>query len=260
MPDVFPVDINTLQAFLLVLTRVTAALAFIPVTGGMAAPKQVRAALSIFVAIVVFPVVDISHISVNVDVLSIGLTIIGEFMIGALTALFVGLVFAGVQLAGAVIGFQVGFGIVNVVDPVTSAQISITSQFMNLVSMLLFLALNIHLVLIGTIANSFNIIPLGGFASHQGLLETMVRAMGAVFITGAQLAAPLTVMLLLKQVAMGLIARSVPQMNIFVVGFPVTIALGLFSMGIAMPAFGIYITKLFSRMTSQIELAFHLMG
>jgi len=260
MPDLFPFQIETIQAFLLVLTRVTATLAFIPITGGRAAPNQVKVALSFLVAIIIFPMLKTDHISVDMDVISISLMIATEALIGLSTAFFVTLVFAGVQLAGSIIGFQAGFGIVNVVDPLTSMQVSLTSQYFNLVTTLLFLAFNIHHIMILGVADSFNYVPLGGFNAHAGLLDILFDSMSAVYMTGAQISAPLTVMLLLKQAAMGLIVRTIPQMNIMIVGLPMTIAFSLITIAVALPSMGVYIEKLFSRMTSQIEIIHYLMG
>jgi len=260
MPNLFPFDIDSVQAFLLVFTRVATALALMPVTGGQASPAPFKVGLAALMTAVVFPVVDTRHITVSVDVLDMGLMIAGEAMIGMVTALFVSLLFAGVQLAGAVVGFQVGFGIVNVVDPATSAQVSITSQLYNLVALLLFLALNAHLMVIAGVADSFALVPVGGFTVNMDLLDLLVQAAGAVYVTGVQVAAPLTVTLLLKQAAMGLIARTVPQINIFIVGFPLTIALGMLTIALCLPAFSLYSSRLISRLISQIDLAFHLMG
>ncbi len=260
MPDLFPFPIETIQAFLLALTRVTATLAFIPITGGKAVPNLVKVGLSGLVTIVIFPMIETSHISVDVDVFSMSLMIASEILIGVSTALFVNFVFAGVQLAGAAIGFQVGFGIVNVVDPITSLQVSLTSQYFNLVTTLLFLAFNVHHILLRGVAGSFSMVPLGGFSADDALLDVLFDSMSAVYMTGAQISAPLTVMLLLKQAAMGLIVRTIPQMNIMIVGLPMTIALGLITIAITLPTMSVYIEKLFNRMAYQIDLFYHLIG
>ncbi|VAX24494.1 Flagellar biosynthesis protein FliR [hydrothermal vent metagenome] len=260
MPDLFPFQADTIQAFLLALTRVTATLAFIPVTGGRMAPSQVKVGLAFLVTIIIFPMLKTDHIGVDIDVFSMSLMIATEALIGLSTAFFVTLVFAGVQLAGSVIGFQAGFGIVNVVDPITSLQVSLTSQYFNLVTTLLFLAFNIHHIMILGVADSFNYVPLGGFNAHAGLLDILFDSMSAVYMAGAQISAPLTIMLLLKQAAMGLIVRTIPQMNIMIVGLPITIAFALISIAVSMPTMSVYIEKLFSRMTSQIGLIYYLMG
>jgi len=260
MPDLFPLAPESIQAFLMVFTRVSASLAFMPVIGGQGIPRQARAGLAVFVSAVIFPLVDTTSVRVDVDMLVMGGMIAGEAMIGLMTALIVTLVFSGVQLAGAVIGFQVGFGIVNVVDPVTSAQVSITSQFLNIFAVLLFLTFNMHHLLLNGVAQSFALAPLGGFAPDRKLLDLVMDATAASFLVGAQIAAPVTMILLLKQAAMGLIARTIPQINIFIVGFPLTIAFGLFVMALTLSPLSVYLFKIFSRMVSQVGIAYHLMG
>lgn len=260
MPDLFPFQAETIQAFLLALTRVAATLAFIPVTGGRAVPSQVKVGLSFLVTIIIFPMLKSDHIGVDLDVISISLMIAGEALIGLTTAFFVTLVFAGVQLAGSIIGFQAGFGIVNVVDPMTSMQVSLTSQYLNLFTTLLFLSFNIHHIMILGVADSFNHVPIGGLAADDGLLTILFDSMSAVYMTGAQISAPLTIMLLLKQAAMGLIVRTIPQMNIMIVGLPMTIAFSLLTIAVSLPTMSVYIEKLFSRMATQMEILYYLMG
>lgn len=259
MPDLFPFTLETIQAFLLVLVRVTAMFAFMPVLGGQAMPAQVKMSLSMAVAVIIFPLLGTDAVSVDMDALEMGLLVIGESMIGLAAALLVNIVFAAVQLAASVVGFQVGFGIVNVVDPISNQQVSITGQLMNITAMLLFLSLNVHHVVIAGFVESFRIIPLGEFTMRAALGEMFIQAMGMAYVMAVQIAAPMTVTLLLKQAAMGLIARTVPQVNIFIVGFPLTIALGLFTIGVCLPEFSLYMSRVFDDLNTRVHEAYILM-
>jgi flagellar biosynthetic protein FliR len=249
--DLLPTDLNQLQAFLLVFVRMGSLFAFLPVFGGTA-PRQVKAALALTSTAAIFPIVDTSHVTVDVDVLTMVVMIVGEALIGVMTAFIVNLVFAGIQTAGYIIGFQIGFGIVNVVDPASGAQVSISAQFLNILAMLLFLTLNVHHALILGFVEGFKMVPLTTFAPHPSLETFFVDAFGGMLLTAAQLSAPITVSLLLKQAAMGILARTVPQMNIFVVGFPVTIALGLFTLAFLMEAYGAVTERLFMATLGQV--------
>ncbi len=233
---------------------------FMPVLGGQAIPSHMKVALPLMISVIVFPLVDIKHVTVEMDVLTMGLLIVGEAMIGLVTAFLVNLLFAAVQLAGALIDFQIGFGIVNVVDPITNAQVSVTGQLLNITAMLIFLSINAHHWVLMGLVDSFHTIPLGGFKSSVGLSKMFVQSMKAVYVTGMQIAAPVTVTLLLKQTAMGLIARTVPQVNIFIVGFPITIGLGLATIAICLPAFSKFLIKIFSLLAEQLQVAYFLMG
>ncbi len=254
MPNLFPVDPAVIQAFLLIFTRVTATLAFMPILGGQALPTLVKGGFALVTTIVLFPFIDVSRVPVDIDILLIGLFVFGEALIGVATAMVVSLVFAAVQLAGAAIDFQIGFGIVNVVDPVTNAQVSVTGQLLNITAMLLFMAVNAHHWALIGLADSFSIVPLCGFSGASGTANLFIDMMSAVYVTGMQIAAPVTVTLLLKQAAMGIIARTVPQINIFIVGFPLTIGLGMMTIAICLPAFSRVLIALFISLGEKMRL------
>lgn len=263
MPNLFPLQPELIQAFLLIFTRVTATLAFMPILGGQALPAQVKGAFSLLITIVLFPLIDVSHIPVDVDVFLIGLFVFGEALIGVATAMVVSLIFSAVQLAGAMIDFQIGFGIVNVVDPVTNAQVSVTGQLLNITAMLIFMALNAHHWALIGLAEGFEIVPVCGFSGAAGLIgigEMFMDLMGAVYVTGMQIAAPVTVTLLLKQAAMGVIARTVPQINIFIVGFPLTIGLGMLTVAFTLPAFSKVLAGLFMSLGDRMRLVMALLA
>lgn len=253
MPDLFPFRVEWIQAFLLVFTRISATLAFLPIFGGQGSPSQLKIGLAALMSIVVFPMVDTRGVNMDVDVMSMAMVILGEAMIGLLTGFLVNMVFAAVQLAGSIIDFQVGFGIVNVVDPVTNAQVSVTAQLLNITAMLLFLAFNAHHLVLMGLADSFRIIPPGGFHAGSGIGEMLMQLMSGVFNSAAQIAAPVTVTLLILQTAMGLVARTVPQINIFIVGFPITITIGLLTIAFCLPAFSLYMNKMFIGMVAQMD-------
>ncbi len=256
--DFLPFTVETVQSFTLVFTRVSAFIAFMPVLGGKV-PKQVRAGLGFFTSLVVFPMVDDSLVSLDVDVFTMALLIVGEAMIGLIAAFIVSLVFAGVQLGGSIMGFQVGFAIVNVMDPTTNQQVSLLGQFMNIIAILIFLTLDVHHHLLMVLAESFTLIPLTGFTFDLDMGDTLLHAVSMVYYTGMQIAAPVTITLLLKQAAMGLIARTVPQMNIMIVGMPLTIAVGLFTLSLTLPTYTRVMANIFSRSVERVSMIFHFM-
>ncbi|MBI4666557.1 MAG: flagellar biosynthetic protein FliR [Nitrospinae bacterium] len=256
MPDLFPLRLELFEAYLLIFTRVSAMVAFMPVIGGAGVPSRVKVALSALMAGVIFPFVDAGPVNMEDDSLVLILMVAGEAMIGMATAFFINLILSAIQLAGSFIDFQVGFGIVNVVDPATGAQVSVTTQLLNITTMLLFLSLNAHHYILSGMADSFAILPLGGFHGGQGVAEIMIDGMKAVFVASAQIAAPVTVTLLIQQAAMGLMARTVPQLNIFAVGFPFTITIGLLTIVFTMPAFSIYLEKMFAGMIARMPALF----
>jgi len=259
MPDLFPYPLEWFQAYLLIFTRIASTITFMPVLGGTGIPGQVKAGLAAITAGVIFPFVDRAPVVMDVDVLVMAVMVAQEALTGAATAMMVNLILSIVQLAGSMIDFQVGFGIVNVVDPVSGAQVSVTTQILNITTTLIFLAVNAHHMALAGVMNSFSAIPLGGAHFNAGITELFMRTMSGVFLSGAQIAAPVTIALLLQQAAMGLVARTVPQINIFVVGFPFTISVGLLTLAFTLPAFSQYMQRTFEFMGRNMETLYGLM-
>lgn len=179
-------------------------------------------------------------------------------MIGVMIGFIGRLIFDGIQLAGQLIGFQMGFAIVNVIDPVNNEQVSIIAQFQYLIAMLVFLILNGHHIFLYSIAESFRIIPPLGFHFSGELIQVIVVFVKNMLEVAIKTGAPIIAVLLFTSVGMGLIARTVPQINIFIVGFPLQIAIGLISVGITLPVFfrvlGSYFTNLEGEIISLLRL------
>ena len=164
------------------------------------------------------------------------------------------LVFAGVQMAGHLVGFQMGFGIVNVIDPSTSSQVSVTSQFENILAMLIFLSINAHHWFLKGIVESFSLVPLLGFHFTGAVANIMVDIFKNVFIIGIKLGAPVIAALFFTTIALGLVARTVPQINVFIIGFPLQIGIGLLMMGLTMSFFNMAMKGAFIQMGNDMYL------
>jgi flagellar biosynthetic protein FliR len=232
---------------------------FLPILGAANVPRHVKIGLSAITAALIFPLLDTKAVSVDMDLLQMAVLVASEAMIGIATAFLINLMLSSVQIAGSFIDFQVGFGIVNVIDPTTGAQVSVTTQILNITTMLLLLSFNAHHMMLMGITDSFSIVPIGGFHAGEGFNDIFVNGMRAALTASAQIAAPVTVTLLIQQAAMGLMARTVPQLNIFAIGFPITIAVGLLTISFSMPAFSMYVQRLMGEMSGNMGLLFHAM-
>ncbi len=230
MPEI---TAEQIERFIFVFLRVGAIVTTMPVFGSGPAPVRVKSGLSLMIAFLMLPFVDIPAPPQELPLLILGMA--GEVMIGAIIGFAGRLIFAGVQLSGQLVGFQVGFAIVNVFDPVTSSQVSITAQLQYLFAVLLFLAIDGHHVFLTAIADSYRIVLPLGFGFSGGLAQEIAGMVKDIFVIGIKAGAPPVVALLMIDIGFGLIARTVPQMNILIVGFPVKIAVGLICMGLALP-------------------------
>ncbi len=231
------INVADIGHFFLLLTRIAAMIFFFPVLSNKAVPRTLKAAFSLLLALLFFNVVpELSGAPLfSRELLEIALVLLREMVIGMLVALLGGLLFAAVQTAGQMIGFQMSFAVANVVDPVTSLQVPLIAQFYYMLAMLLFLAFGAHRWVFKALAESFNLIPLAGFTPGDSLLELVLRYSSAIFSTAIKIAAPLMAALLLSDVSLGVVARTAPQMNIFIVGMPLKILLGMLLMSFSFP-------------------------
>lgn len=251
------ITVEQIETFIFILLRVSSIVATMPILGNRTVPVRVKGGLSLMIVFLLFPFVEL-HISSS-DILPLALRMAGEIMIGVTIGLAGRLVFAGVQLAGQLAGFQMGFAIVNVFDPMTSTQVSIVAQFQYLLAMLVFLAVDGHHLFLYAIAESYRILPALGFHFSGELTQAIVELSTDIFIIAIKTGAPVIAMLLMISIGFGLIARTVPQINILIVGFPVKIAVGLICIGLALPVFARMVGSIFLDLGDKLNLLLHLM-
>jgi len=242
------VSLPQLQLFFLVFLRTGAFLMAIPGLSGTSVPAIFRIGMCLAISLLIFPLVKLGPLPVATDVFTLAVSAAGEVLLGILAGVAVRLIFEGIQLAGELAGYQMGLAIAEVIDPASEDQVAILSQFMSLLATLVFLILNGHHLLIRTLVESYEIVPPVGFQVNGPVLEGLTRLTAGMFITGLKTGAPVMVALLLGTVAFGLVARTVPQMNIFIVSMPVNVGVGLLFVGLSLPHLTAYLGDLFSGM------------
>jgi flagellar biosynthetic protein FliR len=242
------VSLPQLVLFLLVFLRTGAFLMSIPMLNGSSVPPIFRIGLSLAASALMMPALPFGPPPVSPDLFTLGAAAAGEVLVGLLAGVVIRLIFEGVQLAGELAGYQMGLAIAEVIDPASEDQVAILSQFISLLATLVFLILNGHHWFIRTLVESFHLVPPFGFHANGALLERLVRLTAEAFVIGIKAGAPVIVALLLTTVAFGLVARTVPQMNIFVVSMPVNIAVGLMFFGLSLPHLTGYLGDLFGGM------------
>ncbi len=245
------------EAFILILLRVSAMVVTIPVLGNTTTPLRVKGGLSLIIAFLLFPVV-VMEIP-PLDVLPMIWRMAGEVMIGVLVGFTGRMILSSLQLSGQLIGFQMGFAIVNVVDPITSTQISITAQFQYIVAMLVFLAVNGHHIFLYAIAQSYAIVPPLDFTFSSELARFLIEFSRGIFVVAIKMGAPVIAVLLMTSVGVGIVSRTVPQINVFIVGFPLKIAMGLIGIGLTLPLFVKVVGNIFLGFEKDLSTLLHLM-
>jgi flagellar biosynthesis protein FliR len=248
------------EAFILVLVRVGAMIMMVPAFGDATVPATVKWGLSILIALLLFPIIKdgIPPIK-NFELASLILGMTGELLIGIIIGFSTRLIFAGIQLAGEMVGFQMGFSVASVVDPTSNIQVSIISEFQYLLSLLLFMTINAHHLFIAAIADSYQAVPPLSVHITAPLLQALVSLSKDIFVIAVKISAPVAAVLLFTNVAMGLVARTVPQMNVFIVSFPLQIAVGLLFIGLSAPVFVKVTEQLFFSLGEETRILMRLM-
>ena len=223
--------------FLLIVIRLAALIVALPYIGGPLVPKAFKIGIVVWTSFLLFPMVAPVIVPGSTNWFVLGAGLIGEIFVGMAIGLAARLFFTAIDLAGQVIGMQMGFGMVNMVDPTTRSETPIIGRFHGLVASILFFSLNAHHDFIKAIVASFQMIPLFGFQINAVTAQGMIHLVGKMFILAIKIAAPIMVVLILTNIAFGIMVRATPQLNVFVVAFPLTIGIGLLLLGVSLPWF-----------------------
>ncbi len=213
-----------LALFLFPFVRVLAWLSFDPLMGNRSAPVSVRIALALVLTIAMAPILPpIAKIPlVSGDGI---LILLQQIAIGAALGFTLRIMFAAVELAGQFMGLQMGLSFATLFDPINGAQTPVVAQFLVLSTALILFAFNGHHLVIAALAESFDTIPVSANLSSAGFVA-VVHWAGSLFSTGLHIALPVTAALLATNLAIGMMTRASPQLNIFAVGFPLTLGAG----------------------------------
>ncbi|MBG0778033.1 MAG: flagellar biosynthetic protein FliR [Desulfovibrionaceae bacterium] len=240
---IFPIDPGNILSFFLTLFRISLIVFLLPFFGGDTVPRMVKAALCLVLALALFPRLSFPGALFPEHIFSIALVIVGELLLGLVLGLVVRIIFAAVQTGGQIVGFQMGFAMVNVVDPMTGTSEAVTAHFLYMVTLLTFLVLNGHLVMLSGLADSFRLIPPGGLLLTPHLTDQVLTFSAQIFILGAKIAAPIIACLFLVDLALALVARAAPQMNVLLIGFPLKISVGMFFLGLVFATMSLYMRQ-----------------
>jgi flagellar biosynthetic protein FliR len=232
--DILGFSITHITTFLLVLARVGGIFTSAPVFGNVHVAPMVRVAIALSLAFVFFPIVQ-PHAPYS-DLFPFVFAVFREALVGLVMGFLAAMMFAAIQMAGAYVDLVVGFGFANIVDPMIREHNAVIGQFHNLVATLLFLAINGHHLMIRGLADSFRVLPLGEMALTPESAGNIANVFAVVFVAALKIAAPIVGAIFLTDVGLGILARTVPQLNVFVVGFPAKLAVALFTLIIVMPA------------------------
>lgn len=230
--NIFNYDPTTVLSFLLTMMRVSIVMFMLPIFSTNNIPVLVKGAMTVVFTLGVWPHLALSGSLMPAHPFDVALMALGEVFIGLVLGMAINFLFMGIQSGGELLGFQMGFTMINFADPLTGNNTGITAFFLWMVSILTFLALDGHLYMIKGFAASFSILPPGALFIGSNLLWEVLSLSSQIFVLALKIAAPVMIAIFMVETALGLVARTSPQMHIMDFGFPVKIGVGFFFVGL----------------------------
>jgi len=247
--DLQLIPVHQFQVFLICTARVAGFIGAIPVYLGAQTPARIKVALVFAISLVLFPVLSPGLPEISFNPTSFLLFSISETLLGLMLGLMSRLIFTTVEFGGTIIGYQMGFAAANVFDPQNENQISLISQFQNVFAILIFLALDGHHIFIKTAAKSYQLLPPGNLDLSGEAIPYLMELTSRMFSLGVQFSAPVLAVLLLSGLILGVLARVFPQLNVFLLSFPLNIGISF-----------LVIALTFDMVTSLLRREFDAMG
>jgi len=256
--NVFGLSTGQFETVILVLVRISAMLALVPIFSQTQLPRLTRFGIGALLTLIVVrtlpPMAPLGGLGELV------VAILAQFFVGIVFGFVAFLIFTGIQFAGEIIDIQIGFAVVNIINPLTSQSVTVIGEFQLALATLLYLAADAHHVLIAGMVGSFTLVPLPFAGAPQLVAGDVVLFFTQALFTVFQIAAPVAVALFLVNVMLGLMARVAPQMNVFIVGFPIQISVGLIMLIVTIPLVGAVFPSLVDTSSRQMDTVLRAMG
>lgn len=216
------------------LVRILGMMSTAPLFNNRAFPVRTRVAFGVAVSMAVIPALPpIPHVPTNTGVAH--LILIQQLLIGLAIGFVIRVSFSAIDLAGEIIGMQMGLSFATIYDPINASQTSVLSEFISVISSLVFLSMNGHLLLIDTMVKSFTLLPVTDtFLAGKGWIG-LAQFGTVIFVAGLLMALPVIAALLITNIGLGVLTRAAPQLNLFSIGFPITMSIGMIMLMLTMP-------------------------
>ena len=247
------------QSILLIVIRITAMIAAAPFLGDKRIPVIAKVGLGCFAALIMLPLIEFlpsSHKTAPGFIYAA----LREGMVGLSIGFLAKLLFVGVQFSGQFVSLQMGFAMAQLFNPATENNVPVLGEFYYIVAILIYLAIGGHGFLFDAIAQSFNVVPLGELAFQDEFFRVFTELTSEVFVIALKIAAPVFVSILIIDLSLGLVARLVPQMNVFIFGFPLKISVGILIIAFGLPIFGTLFIAIYESSKANIVTMIQLMA
>lgn len=252
--------LNNIGIFLLVFARVLGIFVSAPVFNQKNVPVYVKLGFSLIFSMIIFPVIKVP---LNLELGNFYILLlmsVKELMVGIMIGFIGYLFFSLLYLAGRIADMQIGFAMVSVINPQDDTQIPLMGSFFYTMAILIFLSTNGHHVFIQSLKYSFDHIPLGGLRINIFMIDKLIEIMSVTFVISFKIAAPILISIFISNVLLGILARTMPQMNVFVVGMPLKILVGLVVIILVFPLYVGVFEHIFDLMFENIHEFINLMA
>ncbi len=223
-----------LAAFIFPLARILALIASAPIFGNRQIPARIKVGLAVAITILVAPTLEIPT---DLDPASAQgmFVLMQQIVAGLIMGFAIRLIFTAIEMAGDLAGMQMGLGFASFYDPQNASYTPVIAQFLGIIAALIFITVDGHLYMISALSESFHDFPISTSPPSAGAFRTITEWGGSMFRNALQFSLPLIGALLITNLALGILTRSAPQLNIFAVGFPITLAVGFAALMLTIP-------------------------
>lgn len=240
-------DFSQVSVFFLVFLRALAFMMAGPLLAFRGVPPFLKMGFSLALAVVIYPVITLdTQPSLPEGVWGYGLAVISETALGLLLGTAVTIVLNSIRMAGQMIDLQIGYSMASIIDPASGTQNTLLSQYLYLLALIFWLLIDGHYTLIQALSQSYQIVPLNAASFNNSVSMVLLKIFSGAFTIALQVSAPILAVLLISDLTLGFLARTTPQINVFLTGFPIKIAVGLLTLSLLIPLLGTVLRSIFS--------------
>lgn len=248
------IDLNFWFYILLISARMLSFISVAPFYSVGNPPPMFKGAFGLSLALLLYPVISLPNL-VNMKILTFAALLAGEVVVGLILGYTATLVFNSIRIAGQLLDVQIGLSMAAIFDPQSESQNTLLSQFLYSLAVLIYMLVDGHHQLLQSLAKSYELIPLTSFELGDGkFVWQMVEIFSGVIVLALKIAGPVLAVLVIIDLSLGLVARTVPQLNVFMLAFPLKIGLGILALAIVSPLFASVFKNVFTLIQKDLSI------
>src|SRR5690606_15232585 len=245
------VIINKYELFLIVFVRCSGIFLVSPFFSSQNIPNRFKVGLTFFLSIILTSTLQISVSDLEIPMIVL---IFKELLVGSIIGFISYIFFSSFYVMGQIVDMNIGFGMINVVDPQNRIQVPLMGNFYYILAFLLLLTIDGHHTIINSIVDSYEFIPIGAFKITENIAYFIINLISKMFILGFRLSMPVFFTIFLLDILLGILVRTIPQMNVFVVGLPFKIFVGIIIILLSLPVFNAIVSNSFNELIEDMDM------